>query len=194
MWIENSFDGMIPALEARKFDAINSSMTRSEQRSRTIDFSKKLYAPVEALVVKSGSALTPTAESLKGKRVDVQQGTTQEAYARKYWGNSGVAVVPYQTQDQVWNDLVMGRIDAALAFAPQAEAGFLKTPQGRDYGFARGPAIKDESIFGPGVSIGIRKGDKALLDAVNGAIDRIRRDGTYDRISKKYFGFDIYGG
>ncbi len=185
---------MIPALEARKFDAINSSMTRSEQRSRTIDFSKKLYAPVEALVVKSGSALTPTAESLKGKRVDVQQGTTQEAYARKYWGNSGVAVVPYQTQDQVWNDLVMGRIDAALAFAPQAEAGFLKTPQGRDYGFARGPAIKDESIFGPGVSIGIRKGDKALLDAVNGAIDRIRRDGTYDRISKKYFGFDIYGG
>lgn len=194
MWVENSFDGMIPALEARKFDAINSSMTKSEQRSKAIDFSNKLYSPVEALVVKGGSPLAPTAESLHGKRVGVQQGSTQEAYARKHWGSKGVEVVPYQTQDQVWNDLVTGRIDAALAFAPQAEGGFLKTPQGRDYGFARGPAIKDDSIFGPGVSIGVRKGDKALLDAINSAIDSIRKDGTYEKISKKYFSFDIYGG
>ncbi|BFG77800.1 ABC transporter substrate-binding protein [Paraburkholderia terrae] len=194
VWVENSFDGMIPALQARKFDAINSSMSKNEQRSKVIDFSNKLYAPIEALVVKGGSALVATPEALKGKRVGVLQGSTQETYARKYWGANGVDVASYPTQGQIWSDLVAGRIDAAMAFAPQAEVEFLKTTQGRDFGFARGPAIRDTTIFGPGVSLGIRKGDKALLDAVNGAIDSIRNDGTYDKIAKKYFTFDIYGG
>ncbi|CAL8481229.1 lysine/arginine/ornithine ABC transporter periplasmic binding protein (plasmid) [Caballeronia sp. S22] len=194
VWVENSFDGMIPALQARKFDAINSSMSKNEQRLKVIDFTNKLYAPVEALIVKKGSPLVATAESLKGKRVGVLQGSTQETYARKYWAGSGVEVVPYQTQDLIWPDLIAGRVDAAMAFAPQADAGFLKTPPGKDFVFAQGPAIKDESIFGPGVSIGIRKDDTELRDAINGAIDSLRKDGTYDKIAKKYFNFNIYGG
>ncbi|WP_184072404.1 MULTISPECIES: transporter substrate-binding domain-containing protein [unclassified Paraburkholderia] len=48
-------------------------------------------------------------------------------------------------------------------------------------------------MFGPGVSIGVRKRDRALLEAINGAIDSLRKDGTYNRIAKKYFTFDIYG-
>lgn len=194
VWVENTFDGMIPALQARKFDAINSSMAKNEQRSKVIDFSNKIYAPIEALVVKSGSSLMTTDDSLKGKRVGVLQGSTQETYARKYWSPNGVEVVPYQTQDQSFGDLVAGRIDAVFALAPQAEAGFLKTPQGKDFVFAKGPAVHDPAIFGAGVSIGVRKGDKALLDAINSAVDSLRKDGTYDRIAKKYFSFDIYGG
>ncbi|CAG9236687.1 histidine ABC transporter periplasmic binding protein [Paraburkholderia caribensis] len=194
VWVENSFDGMIPALQARKFDAINSSMSKNEQRLKVIDFTSKLYAPIEALVVKKGSPLVATAESLKGKRVGVLQGSTQETYARKYWGDKGVDIIPYQTQDLIWPDLIAGRVDAAMAFAPQADAGFLKTPPGRDFTFAKGPEIKDLSIFGPGVSIGVRKEDTALRDAINGAIDSLRKDGTYDKIAKKYFNFDIYGG
>jgi len=193
-WVENSFDGMIPALQARKFDAINSSMSKNEQRSKVIDFSNKLYAPIEALVVKGGSPLVAVPEVLKGKRVGVLQGSTQETYARKYWATNGVDVTSYPTQGQIWSDLAAGRIDAAMAFAPQAEVEFLKTPQGRDFGFAKGPTIRDVAIFGPGVALGIRKGDKALLDAINDAIDSIRSDGTYDKIAKKYFTFDIYGG
>ncbi|MFM0188007.1 ABC transporter substrate-binding protein [Paraburkholderia nemoris] len=193
VWVENSFDGMIPALQARKFDAINSSMSKNEQRLKVIDFTSKLYAPIEALIVKKGSPLVATAESLKGKRVGVLQGSTQETYARKYWGDKGVDVVPYQTQDLIWPDLIAGRVDAAMAFAPQADAGFLKTPPGKDFVFAQGPAIKDDSIFGPGVSIGVRKDDTALRDAINGAIDSLRKDGTYDKIAKKYFNFNIYG-
>jgi lysine-arginine-ornithine-binding protein len=194
VWVENSFDGMIPALQARKFDAINSSMAKNEQRAKVVDFTNKLYAPVEALVVKGGSAIAATPEVLKGKKVGVLQGSTQETYARKYWAPAGVEIASYQTQDQAWADLVSGRLDAVLALAPQAEAGFLKTPAGRDFGFSKGPKIQDPAIFGNGVSIGVRKGDKALLDAINGAIDSLRADGTYDRIAKKYFTFDIYGG
>jgi lysine/arginine/ornithine transport system substrate-binding protein len=193
VWVENSFDGMIPALKARKFDAINSSMSKTEERAKAIDFSEKMYGNFEALVVRGGSTLVAVPESLKGKRIGVLQGSTQETYAHKHW-TDGIEIVPYPSQDQVWNDLAGGRLDAALASGPTAETGFLKTAQGRDFGFARGPAIHDAAIFGPGVSIGIRKGDKALLDAINGAIDSIRKDGTYDRIAKKYFTFDIYGG
>lgn len=193
VWVENSFDGMIPALKARKFDAINSSMSKTEERAKAIDFSDKMYGNFEALVVRGGSALVALPESLKGKRIGVLQGSTQETYARKHW-TTGIEIVPYASQDQVWNDLAAGRLDAALASGPTAESGFLKTAQGRDFGFARGPAIHDAAIFGPGVSIGVRKGDKALLDAINGAIDSIRKEGTYDRIAKKYFTFDIYGG
>ncbi|MGF6508944.1 ABC transporter substrate-binding protein [Paraburkholderia sp. 32] len=193
VWVENSFDGMIPALQARKFDAINSSMSQTGKRAKAIDFSHKIYANFEALVVRRGSALVAMPESLNGKHIGVLQGSTQEAYARKHWTN-GVDIVPYPSQDQVWNDLADGRLDAALVSGPTAESGFLNTAQGHDFGFARGPAIKDESIFGPGVSIGVRKGDRALLEAINGAIDSLRKDGTYDRIAKKYFTFDIYGG
>ncbi|MEM5388836.1 ABC transporter substrate-binding protein [Paraburkholderia phymatum] len=194
VWVENSFDGIIAALQARKFDAINSSLSKNAQRAAIVDFSDKLYAPIEKLVVKGGSGLAATVESLNGKRVGVLQGSTQETYARKYWGENGVDIVSYQTQDQAWADLVSGRLDAVFAFAPQAEGGFLKTAQGRDYGFSGGPEIRDAAIFGNGVCIGVRKEDKALLNAINNAIDAIRKDGTYDRLSKKYFTYDVYGG
>ncbi|MGF6969347.1 lysine/arginine/ornithine transport system substrate-binding protein [Paraburkholderia sp. WC7.3g] len=194
VWVENSFDGIIAALQARKFDAINSSLSKNAQRAAIIDFTDKLYAPIEKLVVKGGSGLAPTVESLKGKRVGVLQGSTQETYARKYWGGKGVDIVSYPTQDQAWADLVSGRLDAVFAFGPQAEGGFLKTDQGRSYGFAGGPEIRDAAIFGNGVCIGVRKGDEVLVNAINNAIDAIRKDGTYDRIAKKYFTYDVYGG
>src|SRR6516164_3622376 len=78
VWVESDFDGMIPALKARKFDGILSSMNVTEKRMREIDFSDKLYNAPSRLVAKKGSNLLPTAESLKGKRVGVVQGTIHE--------------------------------------------------------------------------------------------------------------------
>ena len=102
--VANDWDGMIPALKARKFDAINSSMSKTEERATAIDFSDKMYGNFEALVVRGGSALVALPESLKGKRIGVLQGSTQETYARKHW-TTGIEIVPYASQDQVWNDL-----------------------------------------------------------------------------------------
>lgn len=110
---------MILALQVRKFDAINSSLSKNPERAAIIDFSEKLYGPVEKLVVKKVSGLRPSLESLRGKRVGVIQGSTQEGYARKHWGGNGVDVVAYQAQDQAWSDLVNGRLDAVLSFAPK---------------------------------------------------------------------------
>ena len=73
-----------------------------------------------------------------------------------------------------------------------ASEGFLKQPIGKDYQFG-GPSIKDEKLFGVGTGMGLRKDDTELLNALNKAFAEMRADGTYDKLAKKYFGFNVYG-
>jgi len=193
VWVESSFDGMIPALKAKKFDGVLSSMSKTEKRMKEIDFSDKLFHDPTNLVAKTGSGLQPTAESLKGKRVGVEQGTTQETFAKTYWEPKGVIVVPYQNQDLVAQDLVSGRLDATLQDTVQAKNGFLKKPEGHGFSLA-GAAIEDEKTLGHGTAVGLRKEDTDLKAAINKAIASMLKDGTYKKISGKYFDFDVYGG
>ncbi|RQR45073.1 MULTISPECIES: ABC transporter substrate-binding protein [unclassified Burkholderia] len=192
VWVEQGFDGMIPALRARKFDVIMSAMTATDERLKQIDFSNKLYASPGALVAPAGSKLLPTAASLAGKRVGIDQGTTQEAYAKAEWATKGVTIVSYQNQDQVYQDLVNGRLDATFQDKTQAGYSFLKTPRGKGYAFA-GPDVTDVRITGYGVAMGVRKGDAEMKKRLNDAIVAIRANGTYQKIAAKYFDFDIYG-
>ncbi|OZI36016.1 ABC transporter substrate-binding protein [Bordetella genomosp. 1] len=193
VWVESDFDGLIPALKAKRFDGVLSSMTITEQRARQIAFSAKLYNTPTRLVTRKGAALTPAVDTLKGKTVGVEQGTTQEAYAKKHWAPKGVKVVPYQNQDLVYADLISGRLDAALQDRLQAEMGFLNTPRGADYAFAGGD-IKDAETLGEGAAIGLRKEDADLKAKIDQAIADILKDGTYQKIERHYFDFDIYGG
>ncbi|WP_368620455.1 ABC transporter substrate-binding protein [Paraburkholderia sp. BR13444] len=186
VWVENSFDGLIPALEARKFSAINSDMTITDQRRQAIDFTDPIYKIPNQMIAKKGSALQPTPASLKGKHVGVLQGTIQETYAKARWAPAGVDVVPYQTQDQIYADLASGRLDASFQDAEAASKGFLKKPQGAGFEFA-GPAVSDDKLLGAGVGYGVRKNDKALKDALNGALKDLKADGTIDRLAAKYF-------
>ncbi|MCF2133516.1 MULTISPECIES: ABC transporter substrate-binding protein [Mycetohabitans] len=193
VWVENDFDGMIPALRARKFDGVLSSMTMTPQRAKRVAFSAKLFNTPTRLVAKVGSSIQPTPESLKGKRVGVEQGTIQETYAKTHWAPKGVQVVPYQDQDQVYADLLAGRLDAALQDTVQADVGFLKTPRGKGYAFV-GPGLQDEKTLGIGAGIGLRKEDTDLKVKINKAIADMLNDGTYKKLAQKYFDFDIYGG
>lgn len=186
VWVENDFDGLIPALSARKFDAINSDMTITEQRKKVIDFTEPIYSIPNQLIARKGSALLPTAASLKGKRVGVLQGTIQEAYAKAKWAGAGVDVVSYQTQSQVYADLASGRLDAAFQDSEAASKGFLKRAPGAAFEFA-GPTVTDAQLLGSGVGYGVRKGDKALKAALDEALRALKADGTIERIAAKYF-------
>lgn len=186
VWVENDFDGLIPALQARKFDAINSDMTITDQRKHAIDFTDPIYTIPNQLIAKKGSGLQPTTASLKGKHVGVLQGTIQETYAKAKWASAGVDVVSYQTQDQVYADLASSRLDAAFQDSEAASKGFLKRAQGAGFDFA-GPTVSDQKLLGSGVGYGVRKGDKALLDKLNGALNALKADGTIDKIAAKYF-------
>lgn len=192
VWVENDFDGMIPALQARKIDAVLSDMSVTDKRKQQIDFTNRISFSPTRMVAKTGSNLQPTAESLRGKNIGVEQGTIQETYAKTYFEPNGVNVVSYQNQDQVYADLKSGRLEVALQDEAQASAGFLKTSEGHGFEFS-GPEINDTKILGSAAAIGLRKGDTDLKDALNNALADLLKDGTYQAIAKKYFDFNIYG-
>ncbi|HTR10857.1 MAG TPA: ABC transporter substrate-binding protein [Paraburkholderia sp.] len=192
VWVENSFDGMIPALKARKFDGVLSTMSMTPARLEQIAFSSRVFRIPTRLVAIKGSTIEPVPQALKGKRIGVEQGSIQETYARTYWEPAGAVIVSYQDQDLVYADLIGGRIDASLQNAAQADFGFLRTPRGKNFAFAGSP-IYDTKTLGSGTAIGLRKEDVDLKAKIDKAIADIRADGTYDRIERKYFDFDIYG-
>lgn len=189
VWVENNFDGMIPGLKARKFDAVLSDMGITEERLKQIDFTDPMYDTHAQLVARAGSGLLPTATSLKGKRVGVEQGTIQERYAKAKWQPNGVTIVPYADQEQVESDLVAGRIDAVFTDAAQAAIGFLKKPQGKPFALV-GPIVEDP-IIGPGTAIGLRKGDADLKNGLNQAFATLKKNGSFKQIMGKYFATDI---
>jgi lysine/arginine/ornithine transport system substrate-binding protein len=186
VWVENSFDGLIPALQARKFDAINSDMTITDKRKMAIDFTDPIYTIPNQLIARKGSTILPTVDGLKGKHVGVLQGSIQETYAKAKWAPAGIDVESYQAQDQIYADLASGRLDAAFQDAEAASKGFLKQPQGAGFAFA-GPAVSDDKLLGSGVGFGVRKNDKALKEALNRALKELKDDGTIDKFAQKYF-------
>jgi histidine transport system substrate-binding protein len=196
-WVKQEWDGMIPALVARKFDAILASMSITEERKQKVDFTNKYYASPLALIAKSGSPLKPTVESLKGKKVGVQRGTVSDNYATKFWDGKGVTVVRYAKQDEAYLDLGSGRMDAAFADFWEAQGGFLAKPEGKGYAAAGekvyGKTPEERAVVGEGIGIAVRKQDKDLKEQLNKALAAIRANGTYDKIAKKYFQEDIYG-
>ena len=192
VFVSQGFDGIIPALQARKFDAILSSMTVTPARAQQIDFSTEMYNEPTSLIAKKGSGLVPTAASLKGKTVGVESGTIQETYAKTYWQPAGVNVISYPGQDQVYADLLSGRLDASLQDSVEADYGFLKTPKGSDYELAGNATYDPKDVLGSYIAIGIRKNDPELKAKIDKAIAAIIANGTYKKIELKYFNFDVY--
>ena len=189
-WVELEFSGMIPALQARKIDAIMSSMAITAKREQQILFSAKLFQFKSRLVAKQGSGLSDAAASLAGKQIGVQSGTQFETYAQAHWAPHGANVVAYKSQDEVFADLVNGRLDGALLGTVEADQGFLRTPAGKGFAFVGAPL----SMGDHGTGIGLRKDETALQASINGAIASMLKDGTYAQIAHKYFDFDPYGG
>jgi lysine-arginine-ornithine-binding protein len=193
VWVENAFDGMIPALKARKFDGVLSAMSMTPQRKEQIAFSDRMWRTPTNLVAKKGSNIQPTVASLQGKSVGVEQGSIQETWAKANWGTKGVNVVSYQDQDQVYTDLISGRLDAALQDGVQVNLGFLGKPRGAGFAFTGGEP-QDLKTLGNGAAIGLRKEDTDLKAKIDQALGDMVKDGTYKKIEAKYFPFDVYGG
>ena len=183
--VQQDFDGLIPALQSRKVDAIFASVSITEERQKVVAFSKPYYNTPARLIAKAGVKLEATAAGLKGKKIGVQRGTTHETYAAANFKQS--EIVRYSSQDQVFLDLKSGRIDATLMDSPAGDFGFLKKPEGKGFAFS-GPAILDDKIFG----VGMRKADEATLGKkFNAAIDAVQANGTFKKLADKYFDYDI---
>jgi lysine-arginine-ornithine-binding protein len=189
-FVVQDWDGIIPGLIAKKYDAIVASMSMTEQRREVVDFTDKYYGITAKFVAAKGADFDISPEGLAGKAVGVQRATTHENFVRAKFPE--VEVRAYATQDEANADLVSGRLDLVMADAIALTEGFLKTDAGQDFEFV-GPDYNDPKYHGEGAGIAIRKGEDDLRAAFNEAIDKIRADGTYQAINEKYFDFDIYG-
>lgn len=185
------WNGIIPALRAKKYDVIASSMSVTPERERAVAFTNKVWSTPNVMIGKKESDITPTAEGTKGKDVGVQQGTIQDRYAAKYFKDAKLK--RYQTYEDATNDLKAGRVQAVFGDAGVSEF-FLK--HNADSGLVQlgdiVPTKSDPEIFGPGTAFAVRKDDKQLLADLNKALDEIIKDGTYKKINDKYFSFDAY--
>jgi arginine/ornithine transport system substrate-binding protein len=191
VFVEQVWDSMIPGLQAKKYDVIISSLSITADRLKAIDFTDKYYNTPSRIVLKKDVSYSGPA-SIKGKKIGVLKGSTQEKYAMGELKPAGVTVIPYEAQDQVYLDIKAGRLDGTVADFVEVTGGFLSKPEGRDYVLA-GPELFMEKYFGTGVGIGLRKGDAALKGELNAAIKTLRDNGSYKKINDKYFKFDVYG-
>lgn len=191
VFVEQSWDSMIPGLMARKYDVIISSMSVTADRLKQIDFTNKYYNTPSRVVTKKSFNYTGPA-SLKGKKIGVLKASTQEKYAMGELKPMGVDVVPYEAQDQVYLDIRAGRLDGTVADYVEVTGGFLSKPEGKDYEL-KGDELYIPKYFGIGAGIGLRKGQDALKNELNAAIVAIRANGVYKKVNDKYFKFDVYG-
>lgn len=181
-----AWDGLIPGLLIGKYNAISASMFATEERRKQVDFSDKLYQTPSQFLVAKDSDLQISAEGLAGKTLAAQRGSVQADHIEATYGATSTIQL-YDTQDQANLDLAAGRVDALLGEVIALTEGFLESETGKGFDW-RGPEFK----LGDGIAIAIRKEDTDLRDALNAGIAAIREDGTYQEISERYFGRDIY--
>ena len=147
-----AWDGIIPALTSNRIDMIVGSMSITEERLQTIDFSDKYYDTPTIIIGSKDTEMDATPESLAGKVLGVQVSTVHQVYATKYFTDADIR--QYQTQDEANQDLVAGRIDATQADAMALEA-FLEGPDGA-CGEVKGTVAPDAEVVGAGGGVGLR--------------------------------------
>jgi arginine/ornithine transport system substrate-binding protein len=196
VFVEQAWDGMIPGLLAKKYDTIVSSMSITEERKQSVDFSTKYYNTPSCVAVKTALKADGSPASFKGKKIGVLKGSTQEKYAMGELAPAGVTVVPYDAQDQVYLDIKSGRLDGTVADVVEVNGGFLSTADGKDYSCAGGRIAPefDAKYFGIGIGAAVRKEDTELRDAFSKAIDTLRANGKWKELADKHVpGIDIWG-
>lgn len=188
------FDGLIPALLSKKIDIIASSLSITEARKKSIDFSLPYRASTARFVGRKGSGLHPvTADNapnpaaLKGKTVGVQRATTNDAFLAGEMPDTEIA--RYDSAENMLLDLVAGRVDLVLVSPIKVQMDFLDKPEGKNYEFVS-PELEMPKYFGDGVAVGLRKGDPAR-DEINTALRGMFDDGTFKAINKNYWTFSV---
>ncbi len=190
-FVTQDWDGMIPALQNNRFDAVIASMSITPEREQQVLFTNKYYNTPGAVAVPKDSDIADTSPaSLEGRTIGAQGSTTHSQAAEKFFPDSDVRVYP--TAEEYKLDVENGRLDAVMDDVVVLNQ-WLESPEGACCKLL-GTLPVDESIYGKGAGIALRKGDEKLKAMFDEAIDAIRADGTYKTIQDKYFSFDVYGG
>ncbi len=181
--VTSDWDGIIPALNAKKFDFLVSSLSITDERKQAVDFTDPYYSNKLQFIAPKNVDFKTDKASLKGKVIGTQRATLAGTYLEDNYPD--VQVKLYDTQENAYLDLVSGRIDGILA-DKYVQYEWLKSKDGMNYEFKGEPVMDSDKI-----GIAVRKGDTKLRDDLNKALAEIKADGTYKKINDKYFPFSI---
>ena len=190
-WVEQDWDGIIPGLLARNYDAIMSSMAITDERAQRVLFSEAYYTTPSAWITTQEHDIDiADRASLEGLVVGVQRATLQDNYVTELYGDI-LEIRRYTGANDVVTDLMAGRLDLTFMDYPIAEATIeIDTPESdfqRISDFIKQP----EHILGKGVGVAFRPRDEALAERFNEALSALKEDGTYDEIMNRYFNYDV---
>ncbi|SMB89439.1 transporter substrate-binding domain-containing protein [Deinococcus hopiensis] len=180
-FVLTEWSGILAGLQANKYDVIVNQVGITAERQKTIGLSQPYaYSSPQIIVRKSGSFAPKTLVDLKGKRVGVGLGSNFEQQLR---AASGINVVTYPGAPEYLADLAAGRLDAA--YNDRLLVGYLITKNKLP--------IRGAGVIGQPEPVGIafKKTNTALGTAINRALLQIKADGTYAKISRKWFGEDV---
>ncbi|WP_110949317.1 transporter substrate-binding domain-containing protein [Pseudomonas bohemica] len=182
-----AWEGMIPGLISKKYDALISQLTVTDARRKAMAFSEVYELPTFRFVARKGTNLTITPDGLKGKTIAVQTGTPMDAYVTKNF--PGSTIKRYAGGSEPYLELAAGRADVHLSYEAQILYSFLRKDEGKNFELV-GPRLtgKDAPEFGEGVAIAINKSNKALVERIDEGLKAVRDSGQLDKLDAKYFG------
>lgn len=177
------WERLIPELRAGTFDAIAASMSITEKRRQLVSFTEHYYSNVVRFVAPKGSGFDPA--DAAGKTIGAARATIASDWLEA--NLAGTATIRlYTGQQELRRDLVAGRLDAMFGDGLGSYA-WLQGLEGAGFAFAGEGYRLDE-----GIGIAVRHEDASLLSRLNGALEAILENGTYERINARYFPFGIY--
>ena len=180
------WEEIVPGIAAGKYDFAVASMSRTPERQQFVDFTEKYYHSNSMFVGKAGADIEISPAGLRGKTLAAARGTTQSAYLLEHYAEIATITL-VDTTSNVFELLAQGEADVGLE-VDFAILEFLKTEAGQLFDLLGDPVLTETSD----AHIALQKGRAELREALNQAIRTIRADGTYSRINRQYFPFDVY--
>ncbi|MDN5732798.1 MAG: transporter substrate-binding domain-containing protein [Psychrobacter sp.] len=176
--ISQDWDGLIPGLNAQKFDAAIAGMSITPERKEVVDFSDPYFHSGIILIGKKGDDLS--IDALKGQPIASQRSTVASQYLQDEHSDADIKL--YDTQDNAYLDLTSGRVRGMMSDKVTG-IDWLKTEAGQNYEVKGNEISSDDDAMG----IAFRKGDP-LVAKFNKALSELKANGTYDQITGSYFG------
>jgi arginine/ornithine transport system substrate-binding protein len=192
VFANQSFDSLIPSLQSHKIDIISGWLLKTPTRERVVAFSDTYAVVNNRFIAKKGSNITISPEGLKGKTIAIEGGSAQDSFLTKTYGST-TNIKRYTGQGDPFLDLKNGRVDLTFGYTVQTDEAFLKLADNSKNFQYIGPSFTgaNDPALGAGVGLGFRKDDSELREAFNHAIAAAKADGTFTKVSMKYFGHDI---
>jgi len=175
-WVDLDFKGLIPGLQAKRFDVIASAMYITEERRKVIEFSDAYYPGGLVIMVKADNKSINGPDDLKGKSVAVQTGTKSVTFLKEKYPEA--KLVEVEKNAEMFAQVETSRTDAVVTGKPAAKVYAQKRP---------GVKVLEKQLTVEEYGLGVRKENPDLVKAINAGLKKLKENGTYQKLIDKWF-------